>query len=320
MRTTPEPPASTPITAPETDPVVAMIVLNWNRTDLTLACLRSLYRMERLPDQVIVVDNGSHLDSPAPIADEFPQAILLCNDRNLGFAGGNNVAIRHALAHGADYLMLLNNDAEVAPDLLGLLVDFAESDAGIGIVGPMIYFYDDPERIAFAGGMVEPGSGRGRSLDSWNGDLIPRPVDWMSGCALLVKRTVVEEIGLLDERMFAYYEDIDWCARAHEAGWQVWLAPQARVWHKIEVEERLQSPWYVYLMTRNRLLFSRNRGATIWQLAQRAFGQDLRQALVWSLSSRYRGRRPLAPYKVRAVVDFMLGRFGEPPFAAGKRP
>lgn len=273
---------------------VAVIVLNWNRTDLTLACLRSLYRLERLPDQVIVVDNGSRPDPAALITAAFPQITLLRNERNLGFAGGNNIAIRHALAHGADYVMLLNNDAEVAPDLLGLLVDFAESDAGIGIVGPMIYFYDEPERIAFAGGMVEANTGRGRSLDSWHGDLIPRPVDWMSGCALLVKRTVIEQIGLLDERMFAYYEDIDWCARAREAGWQVWLAPQARVWHKIEIEERLQSPWYVYLMTRNRLLFNRNRGATIWQLAQRAFGQDLRQALIWSLSNRYQRCRPLA--------------------------
>jgi len=298
---------------------VAVIVLNWNRTDLTLACLRSLYRLERLPDQVIVVDNGSRPDPTALITAAFPQITLLRNERNLGFAGGNNVAIRHALAHGADYVMLLNNDAEVAPDLLGLLIDFAESDASIGIVGPMIYFYDEPERIAFAGGMVEANTGRGRSLDSWHGDLIPRPLDWMSGCALLIKRTVVEEIGLLDERMFAYYEDIDWCARAREAGYQVWLAPQARVWHKIAVEERQQSPWYVYLMTRNRLLFSRNRGATIWQLAQRAFGQDLRQALVWSLSNRYQRRRPLAPYKVRAVVDFMLGRFGEPPFALRNR-
>lgn len=294
--------------------MIAIIVLNWNRTDLTLACLRSLFAMDRLPDQVIVVDNGSRPDSTASIAAAFPQITLLRNERNLGFAAGNNVAIRHALAHGADYIMLLNNDAEVAPDLLGLLVDFAQSGADIGIVGPLVFFYDHPQRVAFAGGLVEPSTGRGRSLDSWEGDLIPQKMDWISGCTLLIKRQVIEQIGLLDERMFAYFEDVDWCARAREAGYQVWLAPQARVWHKIELGDRLQSPWYVYLMTRNRLLFGRNRGVSGPRLLWWAVGQDLRQALAWSVNRRYRQRRPLATYKVRAVADFMYGRFGEPPF------
>lgn len=295
---------------------MAVIILNWNQTGLTLACLRSLFGMNQLPDQVIVVDNGSRLDSPAPIVAEFPQITLLRIERNLGFAAGNNLAIRHALASGADAILLLNNDAEVAPDLLGLLVDFAATDPQIGIVGPIIFYFDDPQRIWFAGGVVETAAGRGKSLDSWDGDLVPRQVDWISGCALLIKSTVIERIGLLDERMFAYYEDVDWCARADEAGYQVWVEPRARVWHKVAMEDRLHSPRYVYLMTRNRLLFGRNRGISGQQLFWRAVSQDLRQALVWSLGRRYRHRRPLAPYKVRAVVDFMLGRFGEPPFPA----
>ncbi len=297
----------------------AAIVLNWNQTELTLACLRSLYAMERLPDDVIIVDNGSRPESLAPIAAEFPQATLIRNGRNLGFAGGNNVGIRHALASGAGAVLLLNNDAEAAPDLLRVLVGWAETDARIGVVGPIIYYGDDRQRVWFAGGLVERDTGRGRSLETWDGDLSPKRVDWISGCALLIKRQVIEQIGFLDERMFAYYEDIDWCARAHEAGYQVWLAPQARVWHKIEMGERLLSPWYVYLMTRNRLLFGRNRGATGWQLLRRTVRQDVWQALNWAVSGRYRDRRPLARYKLRGVVDFLRSRFGEPPFGMEPR-
>lgn len=297
---------------------VAIVLLNWNQEDLTLACLRSLRALDYPDFRVILVDNGSRPGSLDAIEAGFPEATLIRHERNLGFTGGNNAGIRRALAEGADYVMLLNNDTEVAPDMLHLLVDFAASDPRIGVVGPLIYYYDDPQRIWSAGGAVDPHTAASVSLGEGeldDGRRIPCRVDYVSGCALLIKRAVVEQIGLLDERFFIYYEEADWCARAREAGYQVWLVPQAKVWHKISLQARAASPRYLYLMTRNRLLYLRNRGAPWPRILGVILTSEVRTLLSWSLRRRHRDRRALRIYRMRGVVDFMRGRFGEPDFA-----
>jgi GT2 family glycosyltransferase len=298
-------------------PAIAIVLLNWNQTELTLACLRSLARLDYPAAEIILVDNGSAEDSLEPIESEFPGLVLIRNERNLGFTGGNNVGICRALADGSDYIMLLNNDTEVAPDMLRVLVDVAESDPSIGIVGPLILYYDEPTRIWSAGGAVDPRTAGAVSLGEGepdDGDLPPTPVDYVSGCALLIKRAVVERVGLLDERMFIYYEEADWCARAREAGYQIQLVPRAKVWHKISMQTRAVSRRYIYLMTRNRLLYLRNRSKSIPHILGIILLQDVRQVILWQLRPRYRDRRPMVIYKARGVVDYMRGRFGEPPF------
>ncbi len=297
---------------------VAIVLLNWNQEDLTLACLRSLRQVDYADLQVILVDNGSRPGSLAAIEAGFPDVTLIKHERNLGFTGGNNAGIRRALAEGADYIMLLNNDTEVAPNLLRLLVEFAEADPHIGVVGPLIYYYDDPRRIWSAGGAVNPLTAASAGLAEGEvdeGGRLPCQVDYVSGCALLIKRAVVEQIGLLDERFFIYYEETDWCARAREAGYQVWLVPQARVWHKISLQARGASPWYLYLMTRNRLLYLRKRGASWLHLLWVILTSEVRTLLSWSLRPHHRDKRALRIYRARGVVDFLRGRFGEPDFA-----
>ena len=299
------------------DPVVAFVLLNWNQTDLTLACLRSLACLDYPEKRVVLVDNGSMPVSLEAIESEFPDLVLLRNKRNLGFTGGNNVGIQRALADGANYVMLLNNDTEVAPDMLRLLLDFAEADEGIGVVGPLIYYFQDPNRIWSAGGLVDPRTGSALSPGEGqvdDGQRVPVQVDYVSGCALLIKARVIEDVGLLDDRMFIYYEEADWCARAREAGYQIWLVPEANVWHKISMEARALSRRYVYLMTRNRLLYLRNRGASWQRLLRVIVGLDLRAAIAWSLRPKHRERRAMRTCRLRGAIDFLMGRFGEPPF------
>lgn len=296
-------------------PQIHIILLNWNQTDLTLACLRSLACLEYSNFQIILVDNGSKPGSFDQIKAEFPQITLICLERNRGFTGGNNAGIARALGDGADYVMLLNNDTEVAPDLLQRLVDYAEARPRCGIVGPLIYYYDEPRRIWSAGGAVDPCSAASTSLREGKLDdrsEQPVQVDYISGCALLIKRSVVEQVGLLDDRFFIYYEETDWCARVRELGYEIWLVPQGHVWHKIAFGAREASPRYEYLMTRNRLLYLKKRGASFARIAWVIVSQDARTLLSWSLRPRHRAKRVLRRYRVRGIMDYMRGRFGEP--------
>jgi len=189
------------------NPKVAIIILNWNGADLTYECLVSLKKLNYKNIVIILVDNGSTPGSLDNIERDFSDVRLIKNQTNLGFTGGNNIGIQAALELDADYLLLLNNDTEVAPDFLDILVAFMESDPLIGVVGPMIYYYDDPDRIWSAGGAVNTNNGYSVSIgegDIDRGQYSTQQVDYVSGCALLIRRSVVEQVGLLDERMFAY--------------------------------------------------------------------------------------------------------------------
>jgi GT2 family glycosyltransferase len=128
-------------------PRVDIIVLNWNGLRDTLHCLQSLKRADYPAFRVLVVDNGSSDASSTSIRQRFPEVTLIENSENLGFTGGNNIGMRQALEEEADYVLLLNNDTEVAPDAVRLLVETAESDPRIGIAGPIIYYYDRPKMI-----------------------------------------------------------------------------------------------------------------------------------------------------------------------------
>jgi GT2 family glycosyltransferase len=189
-------------------PRVAVIVLNWNGGQDTLDCLASLRQMDYPCFDVLVVDNSSTDGSIEAIRESFPEVSLIETGANLGFTGGNNVGMRHALDRGADYVLLLNNDTEVAVDLLACLVDAVEAEPGVGVAGPLIYYYDQPEIVWSAGGAVDRRRGQTRMVglgepDSGQYGSMPREVDFVSGCALLARRSVLEQIGLLDERFFA---------------------------------------------------------------------------------------------------------------------
>jgi len=266
--------------------------------------------------QIIVVDNGSTGGEAAELRARYPSAVVLEAGTNLGFTGGNNVAIRYALEQGADYVFLLNNDTEVDPQMLKRLIEVAESDPGVGVVGPKILYHSEPETIWSAGGIVEP-VGRPVNLglderDEGQHDALKK-VEWVTGCALLIRSSVVRQIGLLDERFFIYFEESDWCRRVREAGFKIYYVPTARLWHKIQPRQQAASLRHVYLMTRNRLLYLSNARAGMPAILWVILSEQLRTVAAWSLRSRHKAVRPLRRAILRGVQDYFRGKFGGPP-------
>ena len=216
-----------------------VIVLNWNGLADTRACLRSLEPACDHATVVLVVDNGSSDGSPKAIRDEFPRARVLETGRNLRFAGGNNAGIRAALASGAERIMLLNNDTTVETEFLGAMSATLDAWEGAGIVAPKILYHDAPDRIWYAGGEIScwTGTMRHRGIRERDDGRFDRAGEtaYASGCCFLVKREVVERIGMLDETYYMYTEDADFCMRARRAGFRVVYEPRARVMHKVSV-------------------------------------------------------------------------------------
>lgn len=240
-------------------PKVSVILLNFNGYQDTRECLESLRHVQYPDCDVIVVDNGSWDDSCPRLHKEFPEIKLLVSKENLGFTGGNNLGIEEALRRGAAYVLLLNNDTIVDRNFLAHLVQIGESDPGIGILGPKILYASEPQRIWFAGGLVKYWSGTSRHVGQDQIDQDGRFSDvedtgYITGCALLVKSRVLREVGLLDPKLFIYWEDWDFCMRVRKAGYRCVFVPMARVWHKVSRTCGQQSSFTLYLGTRNQLI------------------------------------------------------------------
>ena len=243
-------------------PKVFIIILNWNGYKDTAECLQSLCRLSYPSYEVIVADNDSADGSVSRLKEKFKDIIFLENKENLGFAGGNNVGFQYALRYGADYVLLLNNDTIVDPNLLDILVKVGEADKRIGVIGPKIYCYPDSSRLWGVGGEIDMKHGKTyhtgyHEVERGQWDRM-RDVDYVSGCAMMIKREVLEKVGLLDERFFLYYEETDFCMRARESGFRIVYMPDAKIWHKVSnTVGSINGPVYTYYMTRNRLLFMR---------------------------------------------------------------
>ena len=275
---------------------VTVIVLNWNQCRDTLACLASLARVDYPALDVLVVDNGSANDSVRVIRERFPHVTVLESGRNLGFTGGNNVGMSWALGKGADFVLLLNNDTEVASDFLKFLMEAMECDPRIGMAGSTICYSEQPQVIWSVGGSIDWHTGQTCMLGIGGSDMgqfgtEPRDVDFLTGCVLLVKAAVLKQVGLLDDRFFAYYEDAEWCWRARRAGFRVAHVPLSCIWHKISPQAREASPQVHYYMTRNRLLFLGVTGAGARAWIHTLLNEYLRTLLSWSLLPKWRGKR-----------------------------
>lgn len=296
-------------------PAVSIIVLNYNSRDDTLDCLRSLEHLTYPNVQVIAVDNGSSDGSVEAISTAYPRVTLIDTGENLGFTGGNNIGIRRALQDGADYIMLLNNDTIVAPDMIDLMVDVMERDPHVGVTGPLIYYYDLPDVIWSAGGCIDWKYGTTSMIgideeDKGQFGAMSRLVDFVTGCAILARRDVWEKIGLLDDKFFMYYEETEWCVRVARAGYKIAHVPMAMMWHKISPTARAASPRTFYYMTRNRLLFLSNTRASLrtWLYTWTEYTRIL---LSWSLRPKWQDKRPLRRVMLRAIRDFSIGKFGQ---------
>jgi GT2 family glycosyltransferase len=232
-------------------PKVGIVIVNWNLIDDTVACLESVYQMAYPAFEVLVVDNSSSDGSAERIAQAFPQIEQIVNAENRGFAIAANQGIEWGLARSCAYVLVLNNDTTVAPDLLDRLVAAGEVDPQIGILSPHISYFDQPERtwhLATRWHRWLPMPVHVRQADA---DLVE--ADFVSGCGMLLRRTVLEAVGGFDPRFFMYGEDIDLCARARQAGYRVVAVPGARMWHKVSLSAAKVPAEVCYWRTRNQI-------------------------------------------------------------------
>ena len=246
---------------------VSIITINYNGLEDTCALIESIPFCDGM--EVIVVDNASQNDEAAIIAQRFPHVCVVRSDQNLGFAGGNNLGFK--AAHGR-YLLFINNDtvflgtdAEIHSAFDGLVARL-ESDPKIGVVCPKIRFYWGKHPIQYAGYTpLSPITLRNRSVGFNEEDYgqydVAHTTPYAHGAAMMVKREVIEKVGLMSECFFLYYEELDWSMMIRRAGYQLWYDPCCTVFHKESQSTGQNSPLRTYYITRNRLLFAqRNIG------------------------------------------------------------
>jgi GT2 family glycosyltransferase len=288
---------------------ITVVVLSWNGREDTLACLESLAGVE-----TVVVDNGSADGSPEAIEERFSDVELIRAGVNLGFAAGCNVGIRRALDSGADWVVLVNNDSTVPPDLVDALTAAAARHPDAGALAGKVYVAEPPDVIWYAGGSFEPRlgySGRVRGAGKRDDGSYDeeRDVDWGTGALLAVSRVAINRVGLLDEELFAYLEDVDWCLRIRDAGLRVVFVPSARSWHRVSASTGgAASTTSLYYHCRNMLAVCERRapltrghtGVRRAIIVGAHFAQALthpnRRAAVWTI--------------VRAWRDYRRGRMG----------
>lgn len=281
---------------------VFVVILNWNGKEDTLNCLSSLESSDYPKNalSVIVVDNGSTDGGSNAIRTAFPEVALLQNDENKGFAEGNNVGARFALKEEADFVFFLNNDTIVQQNTISELVKAFDRHANAGIVSPKIYFdYKGKKSIWFAGGDIDWANIYGKHIGVNEQDRgqydEEKQTEFCTGCAMMVKREVLEEVGFFDGRFFAYYEDSDLSVRAKKAGFELWYIPRTTLFHKnAQSGGGTGNIIQNYFIPRNRLLFAFKHASWRTQFAL------IREAI-----------RFLSTEKRQGIIDFFLLRFGK---------
>ena len=227
-------------------PRIAIVILNWNGLEDTIECLESLRTITYPNYEVLVVDNGSEGNDVEVLRGKYGSYVhIIENGSNLGFAGGTNVGIRHALKLGSDYVLALNNDITVDRQFLNELVDVAEKQEGIGAVGPKFYDYYNPTKVQVPSMY-------------WSVGDKPKEMGAIVGIAFLVKREVFEKVGLLDETFYpAYCEDRDFFGRLKENGYMIMCVPSSVVYHKLGASTKGDPDLRLYLMAKYRFLLLR---------------------------------------------------------------
>lgn len=276
---------------------VVIVIVNWNGWQDTIECLESVYQIDFANFDVILVDNDSQdgsldkirayctgelkveseyfdsqpKDKPIKVLEYFENdsasiinkhdLIIIKNRENYGFPGGNNVGIKFAIENlDPDYILLLNNDTVVDQQFLKNLVQKGQENKKIGILGPKIYYYHEPEVIWSVGCRISWKLARGIQIGSGELDQgqydTKEEVEYVSGSAFLIKTEVIRKIGLMDENYFLYFEESDWTLRANEAGFKSLYVPEAKVWHKVSRSGGgMSKPVGLYYITRNRWIF-----------------------------------------------------------------
>jgi len=235
-----------------------IIIVNWNLKDDTLACIDSLVAAGTTTDQIVLVDNGSSDGSVEALRQHYDMHLhIISNPRNVGFAPACNQGIQYALVQGTEWVLLLNNDTLVASDFLDQIERTLNQK--YAILGALIFYHAEPGRVWYLGDRLIPGTlitinaYRGKPARVDLPELIS--VDFVNGCAMLIRRDVFEKIGLFDPTLIMYGEEVDFCWRARLAGYRIACATRFKVWHKISLSANRDRPKARYLRIRNQVRF-----------------------------------------------------------------
>jgi hypothetical protein len=294
---------------------IFVVILSWNGRSDSLSCLASLAKVSSPPFRIILVDNGSSDGTAAAVREKYPAVEVIATGENLGFPGGNNVGIRRALAGRADYICLLNNDTEVDPAFLGEFLAAANRFPHGGIFGARVCYLERPKIVWSQGIAVNRLTGRvlTRHFNAPE-DAVPAETTEaraVSAACMFVRREVFEKAGLMDERYFLCYEDVDLCLRAAAAGFTIHAVPAARVRHRVSASMGGEgSATIIYYSTRNQLLLARERLPLPLPLrAPRSLLIALYNLLFALVTTRTPARLGL-PTWWRGVRNYLSGRFG----------
>ncbi len=305
-------------------PKISVIILNWNNAPDTLECLESVYASRHPSFDVFVADNGSTDGSLDKIRNAYPFANYIENKENLGFAEGNNRAIQAAMNNGAEYIFLLNNDAVLREDTLSLLEDAAEKYPEAAVLGPKIYYYDQPSVLWYGGGEWHPREATffHRDANRDESEIEKRgvePTGYVCGCAFFVRSDALRVVGLMEPRFFLNWEEVDLCWRFKKADYQCLYVPAAKVWHKISRSfiGGKRGPMWLYFYWRNRLFWMERN------LPRQEYIRLIRKVILPQI--RYLVRDALkgsekkeARASLRGVRDYLFRRFGPGPKALYK--
>lgn len=299
-------------------PKVAAIIIHWNQDTLTRETISSLLQTGYQNLRIILVDNGSTEGSCKKITEDFPEVLLVRTGENLGYAGGANLGFTTGFDSDAEYLLLLNNDVMFDKRFIEELLAVMEGDGGtnIGLCVPKIYYFDEPQKIWYAGGYTDPKTGLCYHYGSGHNDgpeySEQRDCTFANGCAMFMRREAFNKTGLFDTGYFHTGEDFDYSLRLLSNGYRIVFVPKAQLWHKIRSStggKSLASYRYLYYEHRNRLLimqkyFMRNFGLKSYMTLASFF---IRSILIEYRAGNSGGVRGI----VQGIYDGLRGRSGE---------
>lgn len=291
---------------------VAVIILNWKNAAETLRCLESVVPAVSTDDEVVVVDNGSQDQSVEQVRERYPQVTVIANERNLGYAEGNNTGIRYAMEQGFGFILVLNNDARIEAQTLPELIKAADANPQAAFLGPQIFHLDEPDKVQSRGVSLDylwRSSHNGMDETGLMGRQEAFAVDCITGAAIFIRSACLQKIGLLDAEFFMYREDVDWCLRTRRMGYQIMLVPAARVWHRSHRVREDQLPRITYYMTRNSLLLiDKHHGGIVRRsLLMLRF---LLTAFSWSVRPRWKNKKRERDALLQGLSDYRRGRVG----------
>jgi GT2 family glycosyltransferase len=282
-------------------PALIIVIINLNLRDDTLGLLDSLVAAGASPEQVIIVDNGSTDGSIGAFREKFGDHLqIIENEQNVHFCAASNQGFQAALEQGAKWVLLLNNDTYLATDFFTEFEKALASEEDIALWSPLIFYHTSPNKVWYSGSLLVSGTlitrdlYRNRNLTAALPDIMP--VDFVSGCAMLVRCDVFEKIGFFEPSLLIYWDEVDFCWRARQAGFKMAVATRARMWHKISETMGRQKPNALYLRTRNQVRYYRK------------YSRGLQKPIMYGFAA-YKSALVLVPALARGETELLKSVF-----------